>query len=63
MMGKHDSQRGWTTLRRFAHDQQGPTATEYAVMLALVLLAVVIAVGLLGLTVHDLYAAATGADW
>jgi pilus assembly protein Flp/PilA len=35
-------------VRRFLQDEQGPTAVEYAVMLALVLLAVISAINAVG---------------
>ncbi len=37
-----------TRIRRFLEDEQGPTAVEYAVMLALVLVAVIGAVNAVG---------------
>ena len=35
-------------VRRFLNDEQGPTAVEYAVMLALVLMAVISAINAVG---------------
>lgn len=50
-------------LREFTREQQGATAVEYAVMLALVLMVVVGAVSLLGTAVRDVYATINEADW
>lgn len=41
------------TLRRFLSDESGPTATEYAVMLALILLVVMAGVRTLGVGVSE----------
>jgi pilus assembly protein Flp/PilA len=53
------------TLKRFLKSEDGPTATEYAVMLALIIVACIATVTMLGTTVDGLFAqvdaAVTGA--
>jgi Flp pilus assembly pilin Flp len=45
----------WQPMRKFLLDETGPTATEYAVMLALILAVVIVAIGSVG--------GATGEKW
>jgi len=42
-------------IRRFLKDEAGPTATEYAVMLVLVIVSAVAAIGLVGSTFQELW--------
>jgi pilus assembly protein Flp/PilA len=42
-------------MREFLVNEDGPTATEYAVMLALIIVVCVAAVGILGRTVRDVF--------
>lgn len=42
-------------VRQFLVSEEGPTATEYAVMLALILLACLISVRVFGEQLHDLF--------
>ena len=44
------------TLKRFLKSEDGPTATEYAVMLALIIVACIATVALLGGSVNDMFA-------
>lgn len=44
------------TLKRFLKSEDGPTATEYAVMLALIIVACIATVTMLGTTVDGLFA-------
>ena len=47
---------GWRArLRRLACEQDGPTATEYAVMLALILVVILAALQQYGQGLYDLY--------
>lgn len=48
-------------LRRFLNDECGPTATEYAVMLALIIITSIGVIGLLGQSFAALYAIISGA--
>jgi pilus assembly protein Flp/PilA len=41
------------TVRRFVSDESGPTATEYAVMLALIIVVCAGTVGLMGQNLRD----------
>ncbi len=41
--------------RRFARDEDGPSAVEYAVMLALIVLVSFAAIGSVGRKMYDLY--------
>ncbi len=46
----------WTrTLARFARDESGATAVEYALVASLICLAIVVIVGTLGETLAELY--------
>lgn len=42
-------------IQRFARDESGPTATEYAVMLALIIVICLVSIGMLGGTVNGMY--------
>jgi pilus assembly protein Flp/PilA len=42
-------------LRRFQHDEDGPTATEYAVLLGLIIVVVLAAVTQLGAQVNGIF--------
>lgn len=42
-------------MHRFLSDESGPTATEYAVMLALILVAAIVSVTTFGNTLNDQY--------
>lgn len=42
-------------LLAFVRDDTGPTATEYAVMLALIIVVALISIGTLGRTVNSMY--------
>ena len=44
------------TLKRFLKSEDGPTATEYAVMLALIIVACIATVALLGTSVDGMFA-------
>ena len=44
------------TLKRFLKSEDGPTATEYAVMLALIIVACIATVSLLGGSVNGMFA-------
>jgi pilus assembly protein Flp/PilA len=44
------------TLKRFLKSEDGPTATEYAVMLALIIVACIATVALLGTSVNGMFA-------
>lgn len=39
--------------REFLHEEQGPTATEYAVMFSIILLGMIVAVKAIGTKVND----------
>ena len=54
-------QRFLTTARRFIKSEDGPTATEYAVMLALIIVAAVASITLLGGQVTAMFDATTTA--
>ncbi len=43
------------TIKRFLREEDGPTATEYAVMLALIIVVAIGAVGALGSKVNDIF--------
>jgi len=47
-------------VRRFLSSEEGPTAVEYAVMLALIIVPVVAIVGALGHTVSGTFSTASG---
>ena len=42
-------------MRRFLREEDGPTATEYAVMLALIILVALSSIGALGSKVADIF--------
>lgn len=42
-------------LKRFHQDEDGPTAVEYAVMLALIIVVCIVAIGSLGTTASSLW--------
>ena len=42
-------------IARFLHSEQGPTVTEYAVMLALIIVVCIVAVTLIGNKVSTMY--------
>jgi pilus assembly protein Flp/PilA len=42
-------------LRRFLRGEDGPTAVEYAVMLAMIIMVCFVAIGLLGSQTNELY--------
>ncbi len=42
-------------IKAFLIDEDGPTATEYAVMLALIIVVCLVAIGLLGNTVRGIF--------
>ena len=46
--------------RTFIRSEDGPTATEYAVMLALIIVAAITTIGLLGTKVNDMFSAVDG---
>ena len=50
-----------TTAKRFIKSEDGPTATEYAVMLALIIVACIGAITLLGGQVKGMFDATTNA--
>ena len=54
-------QRFLTTAKRFLKSEDGPTATEYAVMLALIIVAAIAAITLLGTQVTAMFDATTTA--
>jgi pilus assembly protein Flp/PilA len=54
-------QRFLTTVKRFVKSEDGPTATEYAVMLALIIVAAIAAITLLGGRVTAMFAETTTA--
>ena len=43
------------TIRRFVREEDGPTATEYAIMLALVVVVSIAAISLLGTKVNGVF--------
>ena len=43
------------TIKRFLKSEDGPTATEYAVMLALIIVVCIGAIGLVGTKVNDTF--------
>jgi len=45
-----------STAKRFLKSEDGPTATEYAVMLALIIVACIATVGALGQSVNTVFA-------
>lgn len=49
-----------TPPQTFARDERGPTATEYAIMLALIVLATVGAISSLGLNISNIFSIFTG---
>ncbi len=48
-------QRFLATAKRFVKSEDGPTATEYAVMLALIIVACIATISVLGTTVSGLF--------
>ncbi len=46
--------------KAFLKSEDGPTATEYAVMLALIIVAAITTIGLLGTKVNDIFSAVDG---
>lgn len=54
-IGARSSIRRRQRISNFFSDERAPTATEYAVMLALILLVVIVAVALLGERVSSLF--------
>jgi pilus assembly protein Flp/PilA len=42
-------------LKRFLHEEDGPTAVEYAVMLALIIVVCIVAIGTLGSNASSLW--------
>ena len=49
------------TAKRFIKSEDGPTATEYAVMLALIIVVCIGTVGALGVSVEAMFAGVEGA--
>ena len=49
------------TLKSFLRSEDGPTATEYAVMLALIIVVCIAAIGTLGGRVNTMFGAVAGA--
>lgn len=50
-------QTGWLTrVVQFVRDEQGPTATEYAVMLALIIIAAIVSISVYGSQLQAMYA-------
>ncbi len=47
-------------IQTFIRSEDGPTATEYAVMLALIIVAAITTIGLLGTKVNDMFSAVDG---
>lgn len=47
----------WSHLRAFLRDEDGPTATEYAVLLALILMLCFVTIGTMGTKVNSAFAA------
>ncbi len=45
----------WQRLRELVVAEDGPTATEYAVMLALIIVICLVAIGALGRTVNQIF--------
>jgi pilus assembly protein Flp/PilA len=45
----------YENLRRFLNDEEGPTAVEYAVMLALIVVVCVVAIGALGRNANKVF--------
>ena len=45
----------WDSAERFLHDEDGPTAVEYAVMLALIIVVCIAAIGKLGSNAKGVY--------
>ena len=43
------------TVKRFVQEEDGPTATEYAVMLALIIIVALAAIGALGSKVNTIF--------
>ena len=65
---KHGSRRGWSRVRhssagrlalRFLADENGPTATEYAILLALLVLGAMGTIGSIGGSMDNIYVAIT----
>ena len=44
-----------SAIRRFASDEEGATAVEYAVMCALIIVTLIAAIGTLGYASNDMY--------
>lgn len=51
----------WTRVKGFLKSEDGPTATEYAVMLALIIIVALGAISSLGTTVSDVFTNVDGA--
>jgi len=49
------------TLKSFLRSEDGPTATEYAVMLALIIVVCIAAIGTLGGRVNTMFSSVAGA--
>ncbi len=49
------------TVKRFIKSEEGPTATEYAVMLSLIIVACIATISLLGAEVNTLFGSVTKA--
>lgn len=47
-------------VRSFCVDEDGPTATEYAVMLALIVLVCIVAISAIGTKVESMFTSLTG---
>lgn len=43
------------TIKRFLYEEDGPTATEYAVMLALILVVTIASISVLGSKVNEIF--------
>lgn len=50
-------------LHHLLHDEDGPTATEYAVMLALMIFVMLTAIAAFGTGVSNLFSSITNAGW
>lgn len=50
-------------LAELLHREDGPAATEYAVLLSLVIVAAVITIGFFGTRVNELFADVVAAGW
>ena len=47
-------------VRSFLVEEDGPTATEYAVMLSLIIIVSILAIGALGVKVRDIFTSVEG---